>query len=106
MITRFKIFESYNLDVNFKVGDYVYCINNDRSSLHFDKIYKIVKIYHIWSNNEIQESNNPEDMCDVLDFEEAKKYPNDNNIYTAFYLKRFISEDEYEVWQNMKKYNL
>jgi len=45
-------------------------------------------------------------MCDVLDLEESEKYPNDDNILTTFYLKRFISEDEYELWKNMEKYNL
>jgi len=86
----------------------LYCINNDNCrNLYFDQKYKIVRIYnHIWSDDDIQESNKPEDMCDVLDLEESEKYPNDDNILTTFYLKRFISEDEYELWKNMEKYNL
>ena len=88
MITKFKIYEITDyINVsrlnNFKVGDFVYCINTDHSiDLEEDKKYKILQIIQ------------GDDDKDILVLKELL-----NNHYVE---TRFITEAEYDA----KKYNL
>jgi hypothetical protein len=81
-------------DVNFKVGDYVYVIDNEYNTpmlwrkLKLDNRYQI-KYIHDGGFNKKKYSYDPFDTCDVGTGEE-------------FNLKRFMSEEEYQS----NKYNL
>jgi hypothetical protein len=92
-----KKFETVNdiEDVDFKVGDYVYVIDNsyNQNMINFDKL-KLDKRYQILSIEDggftkKPSSTNPSDVCDV-------------GTGQDFNLKRFMSEEEYQSI----KYNL
>ena len=87
MITKFKIYEITDyIEIsslnNFKVGDFVYCINTHYTCLEKDKKYKILQIIQ------------GDDDKDILVLKELL-----NNHYVE---TRFITEAEYDA----KKYNL
>ena len=89
MITKFKIFEKTDyIDIsrlnNFKVGDFVYCINADHSiALEEDKRYEILQIIQ------------GDDDKDILVLREL--------LHSHFVETRFITEAEYDAIEKLKK---
>ena len=99
MITQFKIFEN-TTEHQFKVGDYVYAKKDGIEDTPFDEDvkYEIVDIYNLSLPKKSRSdfSDNFHNACTVVEVE------NRNKVHSQYYLKRFITEVEYDA----KKYNL
>jgi hypothetical protein len=82
MITSFKIFEEFSHD--FKVGDIVICIENDNTILKKGSEYKVLRL----SGANIFVQENPKEKIQVWN------------------KRRFIHANDWNLYNNITKYNL